>query len=349
MDFALELQSLGHRIVIVTPQASDISDLDVRTFWSLNKATSLSHVSTKGIRNKFILASVIAGGIYYIVRNFNKESVDRILCFWALPSSLISLPFQFATKIPMDTWLLGSDVWSIRNYPLGVRLLRLISKRSELLMADGLGLSKEALDLVGKSPRFLASARKVPKLELCDESGNIPYLLYVGRLHPNKGIDLLVKAYIEMLSHDSNIPNLRIYGEGPLEAELREMVELSKTESTIQILGVLSAQDFPHVASRSRGFIVPSRIESIPLVLGQAAQFAERILVTNVGDMGDLVRRNNAGVVCEPTCEALASAIENLLSISPENYQEGRRKLAKFLSLGESINQYLAWILNENV
>lgn len=341
LDFAIELQSLGHEVLVITPQASVITEVEVITTSRRSVETSLTHISPAKLKGKLKLFSVLLGGILGIYRANRNQKFDRTLCFWALSSGLMNLPTKFLTGIPMDTWLLGSDVWAAKSYPLGIQILRMISKHSEFLFADGIGLAEESFKLTNIQPRFLASARKTIKFEDSTQSTVSPYIVFVGRLHPNKGIDLLVTAYFELLSENPNLPNLHIYGEGPLKLDLQKLVLTSGNQTKVQFLGILSNQELPKVASQSSGFIIPSRIESIPLILGQASRYAPKILVTNVGDMGDLVKEHKAGIVCEPNVASLAICIQDLLDSDSEIYEAGRREVSETLSLEHSVRHYL--------
>ena len=51
--------------------------------------------------------------------------------------------------------------------------------------------------------------------------------------------------------------------------------------------------------SRHEMLVIPSRADSIPLVLGDAIQARLPVVVTDVGDAAGLVRRHQIGVVVE--------------------------------------------------
>jgi glycosyltransferase involved in cell wall biosynthesis len=61
--------------------------------------------------------------------------------------------------------------------------------------------------------------------------------------------------------------------------------------------------------------VIPSRVESIPLVFGDAMQCGLPVVATDVGDLGLLIRLKEVGwVVGEPTVEALATGLRWVLS-----------------------------------
>jgi glycosyltransferase involved in cell wall biosynthesis len=61
--------------------------------------------------------------------------------------------------------------------------------------------------------------------------------------------------------------------------------------------------------------VIPSRIESIPLIFVDALQMRLPIIAADVGDLGKLVRRFGVGKVVPPTNHvALAAAMQAVLS-----------------------------------
>ena len=86
--------------------------------------------------------------------------------------------------------------------------------------------------------------------------------------------------------------------------------------------------------------IIPSRIESIPVVLSDAAQAGCPIVATEVGDMGRLLERYPAG---ERVAPEAASIRDGILRLEERGrYTEGLAQPARDFSLEESVKQALA-------
>jgi glycosyltransferase involved in cell wall biosynthesis len=242
--------------------------------------------------------------------------------------------------VAYSVWALGSDVWMLGKLP-GMRgVLRSIASGAERAYADGIGLSRDFSAIAGRPVEFLATSRVLtpPEGVSVGEGG---YFLYLGRFHPNKGIDLLVQA---VALARPNLPpdfRLRVHGFGPLEAEVRESVREKKLGDIVEILGPTQADEVALVLRRARGLLVPSRVESLPVVLCDALQMDVPVLVTDVGDMGSLVSDHDAGSVCKPDAGDLARALVEFAR-APGGSAAGRAKLRELLDIRGSARRFLA-------
>ncbi len=145
-------------------------------------------------------------------------------------------------------------------------------------------------------------------------SGNGPGswdVIFVGRLVPIKRIDLLLRALAIV---KAKIPGLRavIVGDGPLREELETLAAALGLEGAVEFAG---AQ--PDVASYLRGakvFVLTSKTEGLSLALMEAMMAGLPAVVSDVGDLGDLVRNGSTGsLVADQTPETFAEAIAALL------------------------------------
>ena len=338
-DFAEALTDLGHRVWVLTPKKKDCRhefphERTIFFPW-LGDEDSLTHIDMKKPIGALRLASVVAMGRVAAAKLIREFEPDHVLCFWVFPSGFWAL----RTKTKYSVWALGSDVWTLGKMAGMRRVLRAIAREATHSYADGTDLAKELSAITGTPSEFLATSRILAAPEGVPV-GQGGYFLYVGRYHPNKGIDLLVQAVARArpeLPHDFR---LRVHGFGPLEAEVREAVRRQGLRDIIEVFGPTRADEIGTVIRRSRGLIVPSRIESLPVVLCDALQMDVPILVTDVGDMGTLVRAHDAGVVCQPNVASLAAALVDFAR-APGGTSAGREQLKQLLDIRGSARRFL--------
>ena len=91
-------------------------------------------------------------------------------------------------------------------------------------------------------------------------------ILAVGRLHEQKGFDLLLEAWLDV---EKNHPDwsLRIVGEGPKRKELEEQIVRLNLQ---RVLLVGQTDDMVKEYARADFFVLCSRYEGLPLVLIEA-------------------------------------------------------------------------------
>jgi glycosyltransferase involved in cell wall biosynthesis len=128
----------------------------------------------------------------------------------------------------------------------------------------------------------------------------------VGRLHRQKGYDVLVRAL-------AGLPgaHLLLVGDGPERPALSSLADELGLTNRLTITGWserttdwLSAMDV---------VAMPSRFEGLPLVLLEAMASGRPVVGTNVGSMGDALQHEHTGLVVPPDDHvALAAALRRL-------------------------------------
>ena len=155
----------------------------------------------------------------------------------------------------------------------------------------------------------VAAARE-RRRELREELGiERDCILYVGRLVPEKGVDLLVGALAENPSCE-----LIVAGEGPERARLAALAT-DVAPGRIRFLGYVARDDIPPWYAAADVFALPSRSEQWGMVLNEAVTAGLPLVASDAaGGAHDLVDDGNNGfVVPAGDGAALAGALTRLL------------------------------------
>jgi glycosyltransferase involved in cell wall biosynthesis len=95
----------------------------------------------------------------------------------------------------------------------------------------------------------------------------------------------------------------------------------------------------------SKAVLIPSRQESIPVILSDALQLGRPVIVSDVGDMGTLVRRHHAGIVVPPgDSHALAEAMLTLEHIGSEDFATGIHSLNQLFDVSTTVKTWLSYV-----
>jgi len=180
-----------------------------------------------------------------------------------------------------------------------------VSREFAALAADVLGVERLTHVLNGVDP--------VERVR--PPGGAVPVVAALGRLTAQKGFDVLLEA-VRLLVEDGVRLELLLGGEG------REATALASQAAglPVQLLGF---QDGPRALfARADLFVLPSRVEALPLVLVEAVSAGLPAVATDVGD----VREALDGVVVVVPPEdpvALARGLRRLLADPAERVQRG--------------------------
>ncbi|SDZ36629.1 Glycosyltransferase involved in cell wall bisynthesis [Proteiniborus ethanoligenes] len=146
----------------------------------------------------------------------------------------------------------------------------------------------------------------------------------LARLHPVKGIDVLLKGAKRVLVKRQNVKFL-IGGDGAEDEKLKELAEGLGIRENIHFLGFINEPNsFFNMIDINT---VTSYSESFPYVIMEGGAFKKPIVASNVGGIGDLVIQGETGFLFEAgDDEGLAEQLMKLI-----DNEDLRRKLGEEL------------------
>ena len=353
-DFALSLSEKEVEVFILTPRIpnciNEDLDLKVNYFPWFSSDLGLSSHNLKNPIHFIKLLSVVVSGLIFSIKFFKKNKPDYCIAMWAVPSGIFSMFGKILFGTPYFVWALGSDIWKINNFPLGKYILKKILRNASFLFADGLSLSKEVERISSKKCEFLSSSRKL-RTELIpinynNFDPNKINFMFLGRYHESKGVDLLIEAINDLSPKDKEKSAFHLFGGGPLKQKITKMVNLN---SKIFINDYLDANEVFSYMSKMDFLIIPSRSESIPVVLSESIQVGIPLIVTDVGDMGSIVSKFNLGYVVNPTIQDLSIGISKAIQTNDNQFKissTNLERLREYFDLESSVKKIVK-ILDE--
>jgi len=121
-------------------------------------------------------------------------------------------------------------------------------------------------------------------------------VVFVGRLAPIKQVDLLLRALVLV---KREIPGVRamIVGDGPLRQELETLAATLELGDAVEFAG--QRADVSSILEKSRVFVLTSKTEGLSLALMEAMMTGLPAVVSDVGDLRDLVRNDENGFLVD--------------------------------------------------
>jgi len=139
-------------------------------------------------------------------------------------------------------------------------------------------------------------------------------ILFVGRLHPVKRVDLIIQA-LSILERRIPCVDLYLVGDGEEKDRIGKLVDSLDLTKRVHFLGYKERSAVFELMMNSNVLVLCSKIEGNPRVLIEAMMCKIPIVATNVSGIRDMVQHKKTGYLVsnDPEPEELASAVECML------------------------------------
>jgi glycosyltransferase involved in cell wall biosynthesis len=223
--------------------------------------------------------------------------------------------------------------WHNQVLAAGVRariaapLERVVARSADVTLGASADLVERVRELGGRDVRLGAVA--APLLPEPDRSptqtrsalgvGTAPIVLAIGRLHPQKGYDVLIRAAAHWVELEPS-PIVLIAGDGPLQGELSTQIDA--LGAPVRLLG--RRTDIAELLAVADLVVLPSRWEARSLTAQEAMRAGRALVTTAVGGLPELV--GDAALLVPPDdVAALATAVRELLDDPAEAARLAKR------------------------
>ena len=354
-DFAVALAKLNTTVHVITQDKgfgcinppSEIS-VDCYSWGGGNKALSqLNLLNPLDLKNAYQL---IGNAKRFLGKLHQHVDFDHVLAMWAVPAGLIANSLRKSNGVPFSVWCLGSDIWAYGKMPILKKVVANVIRNSTHRFADGIQLGLEAEKLAGCPIQFLPSSRKldVDAYRTGNLNGPSPRFLFIGRYAEVKGIDILIKAF-KRLRQSKTTASLFLLGGGPMRESIIQQVNENDLKDCVTVGDFANAETVIRFGKACDAIVIPSRMESIPVVLSDAMQMKKPVIVSDVGDMGEIVRDAGAGLVVPPNDpNALSQAMIQFCQQGPDAFSQGIARLAKRFDVDQTAKEFLAQIQRQH-
>jgi glycosyltransferase involved in cell wall biosynthesis len=160
------------------------------------------------------------------------------------------------------------------------------------------------------SPSFVREQAKVDVTEDMPTTPGRMKLVSVGRLSHAKGIDNAVHACRQLLDQGYDI-EWYVVGYGPLEGEIRELIEQLDLQDRFKLLGK-KTNPYPYIKAGDI-YVQPSRYEGKAVTVREAQILGKPVLITNFPTAKSQVRDGIDGLITEMGIEGIVNGVGQLL------------------------------------
>ena len=154
-----------------------------------------------------------------------------------------------------------------------------------------------------------------------------PYALVMSRLHPKKGLDVLIDAFLALVQREKFAHwRLVIAGDGPSEhvLKLKELAAASLHSGRIMFTGWLDGEQKEALLSGASLLVLPSRQENFGMCVMEALARSVPVLVSPHVNLAHEIVLANAGWIATVDKDALTTRLAEALDDEEERAVRGR-------------------------
>lgn len=254
------------------------------------------------------------------IREFRADIIHVNFLGWvAIPLALlIRLPRRWKVVVTLR----GSEltIGPSRDSPLAILWQRRVLQHCESVTAPSQAALKEAIDLypwLSSKASVIYNGLDMDVFPRVDERVLLSPregALFVGRLHEDKGVDVLLKAWRRLQDKGITMP-LSICGDGP-ERESLQRLKLGLNLQLVEFLGRKDIKELIPLYQSCTLLVLPSRSETFGNVLVEASYLGCVCIGSRIGGIPDVIGDEGAGFLVPPENPiALAEVVEQFLEM----------------------------------
>jgi glycosyltransferase involved in cell wall biosynthesis len=168
---------------------------------------------------------------------------------------------------------------------------------------------------------------RCPELNV-DDAGR-SYLLFLSRIHPKKGCDLLLQAFAAVAPAH---PKLHLIMAGPdatgMRTDLQSIVDQAGLADRVHWPGMLKGDAKWGAFAVSDAFVLPSHQENFGIAVAEALACGRPVLISDQINIAPEIEADGCGIVEHDTLEGTILLLERWLALNPEE-REAMQQQAK--------------------
>ncbi|GAC1331893.1 MAG: glycosyltransferase family 4 protein [Beijerinckiaceae bacterium] len=223
---------------------------------------------------------------------------------------------------------------------------RLLERATDLFLFESAYIGQRFRNDVGPTTKLtrtvlngISEAELVPVHPRQDAADYV----YVGEWRSAKGIDTLIDALALMSNRTHHAPSLVLVGSGPDEAILLDRAAARGVRGQIRFAPPMPARE---AFTLGRTMVVPSRQESLPYVVLEAAGARIPMVATNVGGIPEIFGPYRDRLITSNDPQALADALFRYSNGSLDTRRAEADQLADFVAARFSLSGMAEGVLD---
>lgn len=173
---------------------------------------------------------------------------------------------------------------------------------------------------------IVPNALNVAEFPLKEETGEADTVLFLGRIHPHKGLDLLIPAFAQVIKQ---YPQARLHLVGPDDvdyfSQIQTLIVQHQLNDYVQYDGMLLGEQKIKALQQATMFVLPSYSESFGMSIIEALACGTPVVISDRVNIYREIEAAQCGVVTKREVTEIAKGILFLLQHPAEAKQMGLR------------------------
>lgn len=248
-----------------------------------------------------------------------QERPDIVLGYWIHPDGDVTLRIARSVGAPGVVMSGGSGVLVLARNAARRRCIQRVLSQADAVITASQDLSEKVAALGVDPGKIHLAYRGVDTDRFCPGDAGAarhrlgipadgPVLLWVGRMVPVKGLDVLLAACSRLKDQEVAF-RLYLVGDGPLRKALEAETRTRGLAATVSFAGSVLHEDLADWYRAADLTVLPSRSEGVPNVLRESAACGTPFVATRVGGIAEVAEPDRDRLVAPEDPEALAGAI----------------------------------------
>jgi glycosyltransferase involved in cell wall biosynthesis len=172
-------------------------------------------------------------------------------------------------------------------------------------------------------------------------------LLFVGRLHPIKGCDLLLEAFAGLARRD-DAAHLVMVGPDQVGwlAGLKVQAERLGISARVTWTGMLHGDQKWSAYDAASVLCLPSHHENFGMVIAEAMACGKPVLISNKVNIWREIEADGAGIVQDDTLEGTIRGLEQWLALTPQDKQKMQQSARRSFDARFRIDRVVESLIN---
>lgn len=178
----------------------------------------------------------------------------------------------------------------------------------------GYGIEGNKYNVIKKNNLFL---KRFPKIY------NKKIILYFGRIHEKKGVDILIKSFSK-ISNQNRKAHLVIAGpyDKRIIAKLKRLIKIYNLNNSVTFTGPLFDKLKWHTFLAAHVFCLPSHQENFGIAVAEALSSKKPVIITNKVNIFKTIKNNSAGIVTNDNLISFSSGLKKFLQLNKYKYKK---------------------------